>query len=83
MPSFVALRPARWGDLQRLGIAFLTVEARLALQCFPSKQSPLWTAKLNGHDPYVYLKDVLQRLPTRKNNLITELLSHRWQPALA
>ncbi|MCS5572145.1 MAG: transposase domain-containing protein, partial [Pseudomonadales bacterium] len=24
-------------------------------------------AKLNGHDPYAYLKDVLTRLPTQKN----------------
>ena len=34
----------------------------------------------NGHDPYAYLKDVLQRLPTHKNHLIAELLPHRWQP---
>lgn len=39
------------------------------------------SAKLNGHDPYVYLKDVLERLPTQKNSQIDELLPHRWQPA--
>ena len=38
------------------------------------------SARLNGHDPYAYLKDVLQRLPTHKNHLIAELLPHRWQP---
>ena len=38
------------------------------------------SARLNGHDPYAYLKDVLQRLPTHKSHLITELLPHRWQP---
>ena len=37
------------------------------------------SARLNGLDPYAYLKDVLQRLPTHKNHLITELLPHRWQ----
>ena len=37
------------------------------------------SARLNGHDPYAYLKDVLQRLPTHKNHLIAELLPHRWQ----
>nr|ART90105.1 mobile element protein [uncultured bacterium] len=42
--------------------------------------SLIQSAKLNGHDPYAYLKDVLQRLPTHKNNQITELLPHRWQP---
>jgi transposase len=43
--------------------------------------SLIQSAKLNGHDPYAYLKDVLTRLPTQKNNQIEELLPHRWQPA--
>ena len=38
------------------------------------------SAKLKGHDPWAYLKDVLTRLPTHMNNRIEELLSHRWQP---
>ena len=42
--------------------------------------SLIQSAKLNGLDPYAYLKDVLQRLPTHKNHLIAELLPHRWQP---
>ena len=42
--------------------------------------SLIQSAKLNVHDPYAYLKDVLQRLPTHKNHLIAELLHHRWQP---
>jgi len=45
--------------------------------------SLIQSARLNGHDPYAYLKDVLQRLPTHKNSQISELLPHRWQPALA
>ncbi len=40
------------------------------------------SAKLNGHDPYAYLKDVLTRLPTQKNNAIDELLPHNWKPAI-
>lgn len=36
------------------------------------------SAKLNGHDPYVYLKDVLGRLPTQPASRIEELLPHRW-----
>jgi transposase len=43
--------------------------------------SLIQSARLNGHDPYAYLKDVLMRLPTQKNSQITELLPHRWQPA--
>ena len=45
--------------------------------------SLIQSAKLNGHDPYAYLKDVLQRLPTHKNSQIAQLLPHRWQPAQA
>ncbi|NWN92970.1 IS66 family transposase, partial [Marinobacter adhaerens] len=40
------------------------------------------SAKLNGHDPYAYLKDVLTRLPTQKNNAIDELLPHNWELAV-
>ena len=39
------------------------------------------SARLNGHDPYAYLKDVLERLPTQPARRIEELLPHRWQPA--
>lgn len=42
--------------------------------------SLIHSARLNGHDPYVYLKDVLTRLPTHKNSRIDELLPHLWQP---
>ena len=41
--------------------------------------SLIQSAKLNGHDPYVYLKDVLTRLPTQRASRIVELLPHRWQ----
>uniref|UniRef100_UPI0026263B86 IS66 family transposase n=1 Tax=uncultured Halomonas sp. TaxID=173971 RepID=UPI0026263B86 len=36
-------------------------------------------AKLNGHEPYAYLKDVLERLPTQKASQLHELLPHNWQ----
>ena len=45
--------------------------------------SLIQSAKLNGHDPYAYLKDVLTRLPTQKNSAIAELLPHYWKPATA
>ncbi len=38
------------------------------------------SAKLNGHDPWVYLKDVLQRLPSHPASRIEDLLPHRWNP---
>jgi hypothetical protein len=39
------------------------------------------SARLNGHDPHVYLKDVMERLPMQPARRIGELLPHRWQPA--
>jgi transposase len=41
----------------------------------------LHSARINGHDPYAYIKDVLTRLPMQPNSRIHELLPHRWQPA--
>ncbi len=43
--------------------------------------SLIQSAKLNGHDPHAYLKDVLTRLPTHINSRIEELLPQRWRPA--
>lgn len=45
--------------------------------------SLIQSARLNRHDPYAYLRDVLQRLPTQPNSRIDELLPHRWAPASA
>jgi len=42
--------------------------------------SLIQSARMNGHDSYAYLKDVLTRLPTHKAGRIDELLPHRWQP---
>ena len=42
--------------------------------------SLLQSAKLNGHEPWAYLKDVLTRLPAQLNSRIEELLPHKWQP---
>jgi transposase len=39
------------------------------------------SARLNGHDPYAYLRDVLERLPTQPANRVAELLPHRWVPS--
>jgi transposase len=43
--------------------------------------SLIQSARLNGHDPYRYLKDVLDRLPTQPASRIGELLPHSWTPA--
>lgn len=41
--------------------------------------SLIHSARLNGHDPYAYMRDVLERLPTQPASRIDELLPHRWQ----
>lgn len=41
--------------------------------------SLIQSAKLNGHDPHVYLQDVMDKLPSWPNSRILELLPHRWQ----
>lgn len=38
------------------------------------------SAKLNGHDPWAYLKDVFERLPTLKQRDLAQLLPHNWHP---
>jgi len=42
--------------------------------------SLIQSARMNGHDPYAYLQDVLTRLPTHQARRVEELLPHRWQP---
>ena len=39
------------------------------------------SAKLNGHDPWAYLKDVFERLPTLKQRDLEQLLPYNWRPA--
>ena len=42
--------------------------------------SLIHSARLNGHDPYVYLRDVLERLHTQP---ASRVLPHYWQPTAA
>lgn len=43
--------------------------------------SLIQSARMNGHDPYAYLKDVLTRLPAQRASEIGQLLPHQWVPA--
>lgn len=40
-------------------------------------------ARINGLDPYAYLRDVFERLPLHLASRIDELLQHRWRPIAA
>jgi transposase len=59
--------------------AWLFAGSELAGQRAAIVMSLVQSAKLNGHDPWAYLKDVLERLPTHLNSRIEELLPHRWK----
>ena len=61
--------------------AWLFCGSELAGQRAAVVMSLVQSAKLNGHEPWAYLKDVLTRLPTHLNSRIDELLPHLWQPA--
>jgi transposase len=58
--------------------AWMFVGSELAGQRAAMVMSLVQSAKLHGHDPWAYLRDVLQRLPTQLNSRIDELLPHRW-----
>ncbi len=59
--------------------AWLFCGSELAGQRAAVVMSLVQSAKLNGHDPWAYLRDVLERLPSHPNSRIEELLPHRWQ----
>jgi transposase len=41
--------------------------------------SLIHSARINGHDPYAYLRDVFERLPTQPASRVNELLPHHWK----
>ena len=63
--------------------AWLFCGSELAGQRAAVVMSLVQSAKLNGHDPWAYLRDVLERLPNHPNSRIEELLPHRWQKPAA
>ena len=63
--------------------AWLFCGSELAGQRAAIVMSLVQSAKLNGHEPWAYLRDVLERLPGHPNSRIEELLPHRWQKPAA
>ena len=59
--------------------AWLFCGSELAGQRAAIVMSLVQSAKLNGHEPWAYLRDVLERLPGHPNSRIAELLPHRWK----
>jgi transposase len=38
------------------------------------------SCRRHGHDPFVYLRDVLERLPNLPQDRLADLLPDRWSP---
>lgn len=57
--------------------AWLFIGSELAGQRAAMVMSLVQSAKLNGHDPWAYLRNALARLPMHLNSRIDELLPHR------
>ena len=62
---------------------WLFVGSQLAGERAAVLMSLIESAKLNRHDPWAYLKDVFERLPTLNNRDLAQLLPHNWRPASA
>ncbi|MGB4925437.1 MAG: IS66 family transposase [Giesbergeria sp.] len=71
-----AIRPLAVGRKNWLFVGSQQAGERAAVML-----SLIESAKLNGHDPWAYLKDVFERLPTLKNRDLELLLPHNWKPA--
>jgi hypothetical protein len=71
-----AIRPLAIGRKNWLFVGSQQAGERAAVML-----SLIESAKLNGHDPWAYLKDVFERLPTLKNRDLDSLLPHNWKPA--
>ena len=61
--------------------AWLFAGSELAGKRAAMVMSLVQSARMNGHEPWAYLKDVLERLLEHPNHRIDELLPHRWAPA--
>lgn len=75
-----------WGENQIRPIAigrsnWLFAGGLRAGQRAAAVMSLIHSARLNGHDVYAYMKDVLERLPSLPASRISELFPHRWAGA--
>ena len=72
------IRPIALGKSNWLFAGSLRASKRAA-----AVMSLLHSARINGHDPYAYISDVLERLPMHQASHIDELLPHRWPGSAA
>lgn len=77
-PAENALRPLAVGRKNWLFVGSQQAGERAA-----AILSLIESAKLNGHDPWVYMKDLLERLPSCKQRDLHQLLPHHWHPPVS
>ena len=73
-----AIRPVAMGRK-----AYLFAAAERGGHVAATLYSLLGTCRLNAIEPYAYLKDVLERLPSHPMNRLADLLPFNWTPAPA
>jgi len=61
--------------------AWLFAGSELAGKRAATVMSLVQSARMHGHDPWLYLRDVLSRLPTQPARDIDALLPHCWTPS--
>lgn len=71
------IRPIAIGRINWLFAGSLRAGQRTA-----AVMSLIQSARMNGHDPYAYLRDVMARLPMQRASRIHDLLPHRWQSTI-
>lgn len=57
---------------------WLSIGSQQAGEHAATLMSLIESAKLNGHDAWAYLKDVLTKLSAWPNSRLAETLPHRW-----
>src|ERR1700683_2450984 len=74
LPLMRQIKPIKAGKSRAEEIRLLMCPAQRAVTVMSLIQS----AKLDGHDPYRYLKDVLERLPAQRVSRLGDLFPHGW-----
>jgi transposase len=77
----ILVRKPNTADCRRQGNWVFAGSARAARRQ-AAAMNLIQSAKLNGHDLYAYLKDILPRVPAQPASRLDDLLPHLWQPQL-
>ena len=80
--GYTAEYPCVSGSIQNEKTGQLSVKINSGGHVAATLYSLVGTCKLNRIEPYAYLRDVLQRLPSHPINRLAELLPFNWKAAV-